>query len=36
VLINPEGEVVYSEVGSIDPLAVKRAIVNALNERKPW
>jgi len=36
VLINPEGEVVYSEVGSIDPLAVKRAIVKALNERKPW
>lgn len=36
VLINPEGQAVYSEVGSIDPLAVKRAIVKALNERKPW
>jgi thiol-disulfide isomerase/thioredoxin len=36
VLINPEGKVVYSEVGSIDALSVKRAIVKALNERKPW
>lgn len=36
VLINPEGRIVYSEIGSIDPLAVKRAIVKALNERKPW
>jgi peroxiredoxin len=36
LLINPEGKVVYSEVGSIDALAVKRAIVKALNERKPW
>ncbi len=36
VLINPEGKVIYREVGSIDPLAVKRAIVKALNERKPW
>ena len=36
VLINPEGTVILSETGSIDPLAVKRAIVKALNERKPW
>jgi hypothetical protein len=36
VLINPEGKVVFSEVGSIDPLAMKRAIVKAMNERKPW
>ncbi len=36
LLIDPEGKVVYSEVGSIDSLAVKRAIVKALNERKPW
>jgi thiol-disulfide isomerase/thioredoxin len=36
VLINPEGKVIYHETGSIDPLAVKRAIVPALNERKPW
>jgi peroxiredoxin len=36
VLINPEGKVVYRETGSIDPLAVKRAIVAAMNERKPW
>lgn len=36
VLINPEGEIVYKETGSIDPLAVKRAILKALNDRKPW
>ena len=36
VLIDPEGRFVHSEVGSIDPLALKRAIVKALNERKPW
>ncbi len=36
VLISPEGKIVYEELGSIDPLAVKRAIVKALNERKPW
>jgi len=36
VLINPEGKVIYHETGSIDPLAVKRAIVQAMNERKPW
>lgn len=36
VLIDPDGKVVYSESGSIDPLALKRAIVQSLNERKPW
>lgn len=36
VLISPEGKIVYSEVGSIDALATRRAIVKALNERKPW
>jgi peroxiredoxin len=36
VLINPEGKIVYHETGSIDPLALKRAIVSALNELKPW
>jgi len=36
VLINPEGKVIYHQVGSIDPLMVKRAIVKAMNERKPW
>jgi hypothetical protein len=36
VLINPEGKIVYREVGSIDALAVRRAILKALNERKPW
>jgi peroxiredoxin len=36
VLINPEGKIIHSESGSIDALALKRAIVKALNERKPW
>jgi peroxiredoxin len=36
VLISPEGKVVYSEKGSVDFLALKRAIVKAMNERKPW
>jgi peroxiredoxin len=36
VLIAPEGKVLYRETGSIDPLALKRAIVKAMNERKPW
>ena len=36
LLIAPEGKVLYRETGTIDPLALRRAIVKALNERKPW
>ncbi len=36
VLLAPEGKVLYRETGSFDPLALKRAILKALNERKPW
>jgi thiol-disulfide isomerase/thioredoxin len=36
VLIAPDGKVIYRETGSIDPLMVKRAIVKAMNEKKPW
>jgi len=36
VLLSPEGKEIYRESGSIDPLAVRRSIVKALNERKPW
>jgi hypothetical protein len=36
VLISPEGQIVFRELGSIDALTLKRAIVKALNERKPW
>ncbi len=36
VLINPEGEIVYSEVGTIDPTALKLKIVSELNARNPW
>lgn len=36
VLISPESNIIYSETGSIDSLALKRAIQKAMNERKPW
>ncbi|MDQ8203100.1 redoxin domain-containing protein [Pelagicoccus sp. SDUM812003] len=36
VLINPEGEIVYREIGSIDPRALKRIILRELNARNPW
>jgi thiol-disulfide isomerase/thioredoxin len=36
VLLSPEGEVVWRETGSVDALALKRAILKALNARKPW
>ncbi len=36
VLIDPEGKIIYHESGSIDALAVKRAIVSAMNVKKPW
>jgi thiol-disulfide isomerase/thioredoxin len=36
VLLAPGGKVIYREMGSIDPLALKRAIVGAMNEKKPW
>ena len=32
----PQSGVIYREVDSIDPLALKRAILKALNARKPW
>ena len=36
VLLAPEGKILYRETGSFNPLALKRAILKALNERKPW
>jgi len=36
VLIAPDGHLLYQETGSIDALALKRAIVKALNEQKAW
>ena len=36
VLLGPDGKVLYSETGSIDPLALRRAIVKSMNELKPW
>jgi peroxiredoxin len=36
VLLSPEGNIVYKQVGSITPLELKRAILKELNARKPW
>jgi thiol-disulfide isomerase/thioredoxin len=36
VLLDPEGKMIYRETDSIDPLALKRAIVKAMNAKKPW
>ncbi len=36
LLIAPGGEVIYREIGGVDALALKRAIVTAMNEKKPW
>ncbi len=36
VLIAPDGGIIYRETGSVDTLALKRSIVAALNENKPW
>ena len=36
VLIAPNGEILHRELGSINPLELKRAIVPALNKLKPW
>ncbi|MSU62011.1 MAG: redoxin domain-containing protein [Pedosphaera sp.] len=36
VLIRPDGKIAYQELDSIDPLALKRAIVKELNAIKPW
>jgi peroxiredoxin len=36
VLLSPEGKILHEETGTIDPLGLKRAILKAMNERKPW
>jgi peroxiredoxin len=36
VLLSPEGRVVYRQLGGIDAVALRRVIVQALNERQPW
>jgi hypothetical protein len=36
VLLSPEGKIIYRETSRLSAHAVKRAIVAALNERKPW
>jgi peroxiredoxin len=36
VLLDPDGKVVKQELDSIDALGFRRAIVQGLNEKKPW
>ncbi len=36
VVLDPDGKVIYHEVGSVDILAVKRAIQKGMNALKPW
>jgi peroxiredoxin len=36
VLIDPEGRIIYERLDSIDPLELRRVILKAMNERKPW
>jgi len=36
VLIDPDGKIIYRQTGSIDALATRRAIVQAMNAVKPW
>jgi len=36
VVIAPGGKIIYRESGSIEPLALKRALVAAMNEQDPW
>ena len=36
LLLAPGGKVIYKESGSINALALRRAIVAALNEKRPW
>ena len=36
VLISPEGKVIHRETDSIEPVALRRVIVEAMNAVKPW
>jgi len=36
LLLAPDGQIIEQQIDRIDPLALKRAIVKALNEKKPW
>lgn len=36
VLLDPEGKEIFQQTDSVDFLALKRVIVKAMNERKPW
>jgi thiol-disulfide isomerase/thioredoxin len=36
ILLDPSGEPLYKKEGAFDPLELRRAIVKALNARRPW
>ncbi|MCX7049505.1 MAG: redoxin family protein [Candidatus Sumerlaeota bacterium] len=36
VLMAPDGKILFKKTDSIDPLELKRVILKALNEKKPW
>ncbi|MGI8604905.1 MAG: redoxin domain-containing protein [Verrucomicrobiales bacterium] len=36
VFISPDGKVLHQQQGAVDPLELRRIIVKALNEKKPW
>ena len=36
IIVDEKGNVIYREMGSIDFLKMRRAIVPALNQLKPW
>jgi hypothetical protein len=36
IIVDEQGNVIYREMGSIDFLAMRRAIVPALNRLTPW
>ena len=36
ILLAPDGQIIDHQLDRIDPLALRRAIVKALNEKKPW
>jgi hypothetical protein len=36
LLVQPGGKVIMKEMGAIDPLAVKRKIIDAIGKEKDW
>jgi len=36
VLLAPDGKIVYRQTDGMEPLALRRALVKAMNQLKPW